>query len=299
MITPQALDEIITNQTETGYNFKPGFLSDEEIYKIKQDAGKERYDIQKAPLGRRVFSYIQSKHPEIHFEKEHFESDFDAMIYFPNHDNSVVFIILNQNKPLVNQIFACAHEYYHYLYDVADIANNPLICYLDRPESISREHKASRFAAEYLLPRDALIEFVDTFMIRNKSTLSELPDEISLVPLIISLTLHFEMPIKAILYRLQGKKYYSNNLKNVEPLYALIKNTIDLLNKRYPERFSELFEKNNLYLDDSIYNVAANVYNQGLVTYDRLTGDMEYLGISMDTLGLQPPKFDPGEEDDS
>jgi Zn-dependent peptidase ImmA (M78 family) len=299
MISAKSLEKIISDQTRLGYNFQPGFINEVDLHAIRQATEKERYDIQKAPLGRRIFSFILEKHPEIHFEKGHFKSDFDAMIYFPNHDQSVVFIVFNQNKPLVNQIFACAHEYYHYLFDTKEISSNLFICQLDKPESVVREHKASRFAAELLLPREALKEIEEEFRIRNQSDRSNLPEVYSLISLTINLTLRFEMPVKAILYRLKEEGYYAEFLKSLQPIYDLIKDTISLLSKQSPERFHEIFDSKNSYLEDTIYNIAANVYNRGLVTYERLMEDMDRLGISMESLGLQPPVYDPGDEDDT
>lgn len=299
MIGQQKLDSIIAEQAKSGYDFQPGFLSEANLHMIRQAARSERYDIQKAPLGRGIFHFIQSKHPEINFETEKFKSDFDAMIYFPNHDKSAVFIILNQNKPLVNQIFACAHEYYHYLSDMNESSGNLFICQLDKPESQVREHLASRFGAELLLPRDALIDFIDEFNNRNQADPVNSTDLQSLTLLTHALTLHFEMPVKAILYRLKEEGYYIEILKSVESIYNPIKEIIHLLNSRTPGRFSELFENNNLYLDDMISNLAINVYNRGLVTYDRLMEDMDRLGISVKSLGITPPIYDPGEEDDT
>jgi hypothetical protein len=107
------------------------------------------------------------------------------------------------------------------------------------------------------------------------------------------------MPVKAILYRLKEEGYYAEFLKNLQPIYDLIKDTISLLSKQSPERFHEIFDSKNSYLEDTIYNIAANVYNRGLVTYERLMEDMDRLGISMESLGLQPPVYDPGDEDDT
>ena len=76
------------------------------------------------------------------------------MIYLPDKNSEIAFIILNKSKPLVNQIFAAAHEYYHYIRDIENIkrTDNLLTCGFKGKE----EQMANRFAAEFLLPDEAL-----------------------------------------------------------------------------------------------------------------------------------------------
>jgi len=296
MIDQTTIAKIIDCQIESGYDFNPGILSEADLRQVRQTSRQARCGIQNAPLGRLIFSYLQSMHPDIQYEVGYFNSDIDAMIYMPNQDNKLAFIILNGNKPLVNQIFACAHEYYHYLSDMADIHLSPIACFLSSPENNLREHKASRFAAEFLLPGDALACFIENFQAKYNLDQTSID---SLIMLTKELTLTYEMPVKAILYRLKEERYFQNLLKNIVPLYEPLKKSIFLLSKQSPVRFAELFETPNNYVEDPIYMIAPTVYQRGFVTYERLEEDMKRLGITMDTLGLQAPSFDPGEEDDS
>lgn len=41
---------------------------------------------------------------------------------------SLSYIILNSKKPLINQIFTAAHEYYHYIKDYQKFKEMPYIC---------------------------------------------------------------------------------------------------------------------------------------------------------------------------
>lgn len=58
-----------------------------------------------------------------------FDSDkIDGMLYIPTTGKERAYIILNANKPLANQIFTAAHEFYHYVKDYQRFKETPYIC---------------------------------------------------------------------------------------------------------------------------------------------------------------------------
>lgn len=80
-----------------------------------------------------------------------FDSEkIDGMLYVPTTGKERAYIILNSKKPLINQIFTAAHEYYHYIKDYQKFKEMPYICDFSMLQDVN-EMKACRFAAELLL----------------------------------------------------------------------------------------------------------------------------------------------------
>ena len=80
-------------------------------------------------MGTEVFNWIQKQSDAIRFEMVSFESEkIDGMLYIPTVGKERAYIILNSNKPLVNQIFTVAHEFYHYIKDYQLFKDKPYIC---------------------------------------------------------------------------------------------------------------------------------------------------------------------------
>lgn len=123
------IDELLLKQySQSRYDFNPNALSPEEIQQVKQLAVEKRSEYGIAPIGTDIFIYIRDREQNLYFETEVFENkELDAMIYLPNPNKESAFIILNSGQPLLNQIFATAHEYYHYLKDLDSIRRNPLL----------------------------------------------------------------------------------------------------------------------------------------------------------------------------
>ena len=69
-------------------------------------------------MGTGVFNWILKENSNIRFERVAFDSEkIDGMLYVPTTGKERAYIILNSKKPLINQIFTAAHEYYHYIKD--------------------------------------------------------------------------------------------------------------------------------------------------------------------------------------
>ena len=145
--------ELFEKYYQTAYDFNTASLSIDEIEAIKKLAREKRIDYASAPIGPGVFDLIQKQSSDIRFELVSFESDkIDGMLYIPTTGKERAYIILNSNKPLVNQIFAAAHEFYHYIKDYQVFKAKPYICDFSMLKDVN-EKKACRFAAELLFRR--------------------------------------------------------------------------------------------------------------------------------------------------
>ena len=85
----------------------------------------------------------------------------------PTTGKDCAYIILNVNKPLINQIFTAAHEFYHYIKDYKKFRETPYICDFNKLKDIN-EMCASRFAAELLLPEEALLREIKDYLVNMK-----------------------------------------------------------------------------------------------------------------------------------
>ena len=147
--------ELFEQYYQNKYDFNTASLSADEIAEIKQLAREKRVDYNLAPLGTGVFGRILQEGRDIRFEKVAFESEkIDGMLYIPTTGKERAYIILNSNKPLINQIFTAAHEYYHYIMDYQKFKEMPYICDFSLLKDVN-EKKACRFEAELLLPEEA------------------------------------------------------------------------------------------------------------------------------------------------
>ena len=149
-------NEIFEQYYQTEYDFNTASLTLNEIAEIKRLAREKRVDYASAPMGTGVFNLIQRQSQEIRFELVSFESEkIDGMLYIPTSGQERAYIILNSNKPLVNQIFTAAHEFYHYIKDYQVFKERPYICDFSILKDVN-EKKACRFAAVVLFPEEVL-----------------------------------------------------------------------------------------------------------------------------------------------
>ena len=128
------------------------------------------------------------------------------MLYVPTTGKDCAYIILNVNKPLINQIFTAAHEFYHYIKDYKKLEKRRISVILIKLKDIN-EMCASRFAAELLLPEEALLREIKDYLVNMK-----IPDTSKMTfhqyaTLMIFLTVKYQMPLKAVIYRLAEEGY--------------------------------------------------------------------------------------------
>lgn len=259
------------------YDYNTSSLSEEEIDVIKELAREKRVNYALAPIGEKIFDWILEQNCNIRFELVDFESDkIDGMLYIPVTGSEKAYIILNSNKPLINQIFTAAHEYYHYIKDYAAIKENPYICNFNSLENI-KEKKASRFAAEFLLPEEALRNEV-RLMHRRMDGSDEPNFEFEFYgAMSIMLTVKYQMPLKAVIYRLHEEGYIKDIDQYIDN-YGFIKNILwqlKIVEKQVKYLYSK--ENNNLNIDGNIYRQMKNAYDTGYAAREEIIRDAETL----------------------
>jgi Zn-dependent peptidase ImmA (M78 family) len=283
----ERFDELVEAYSQIRYDFDPEALSKSEISKIKTLAREKRVDFGIAPIGKNIFDYIMSKEKNLYFETQPFENkDLDALIFMPSRTSDIAFIILNTNQPLLNQIFATAHEYYHYLTDLEMIKKNPHVCSLSHLKD-KMEQKASRFAAEFLLPEEALRIEVDDFLtLYNVNELDKV-DFADIAILCYKLTIRYCLPLKAVIIRLYeerliGPQKFSHMITN----YRFIKDTFITANTRASRQIKELVSTDNPYLPEILYDLIPIAFNHGFVSLDKIEKDIQLLGLKKESFNL-------------
>lgn len=296
-------DELFLKQySQERYDFDINALSPEEIKKVKQLAAEKRAEYGIAPIGWEIFGYIRDKEPALYFESEPFDNkELDALLYLPNPNKDEAFIILNSNQLLLNQIFSTAHEYYHYIQDIDSIRKNPHICSLSQLRG-KEEQKASRFAAEFLLPDQALKNNINQWLLLiNKKQFKEAGnDEVS--ALCYALTVRFCMPLKAVMFRLYEEGYI-DDIAVYMTNYVFIKQTLMESKTKYAKKATELMSTENPYIEEVMYTLIPKAYLKGYVSLDKIEEDVSVLGMDktgiMDLLNIGEAYDDDDDMDDS
>ncbi len=258
MSSKNDIDSIINNLSQSKYTFGEKELSSDEILQIKNQSkdARGRYGLN-APIGTNIFSFLEQK-GDIVFQLQDFkESELDAMIIKYSAKSQKKYIIINSDKPLINQIFAAAHEFYHYLYSFIGNSQDSIVCTFSKNDK--EEIKANRFAAEFLLPEEALKDEVNSFskFIDGKFLNAPIARQIVFC---FYLTTKYSIPLKAVMYRLREENisntdYLLNHYEDVKQLL------IDF--SKSETHVKELYANKNEYITEQLYNLVPYLYNKG------------------------------------
>ncbi|MDF2801516.1 MAG: hypothetical protein K0S61_1419 [Anaerocolumna sp.] len=264
---------------QANYDFNTSSLKEIEIDEIKTLSKEKRVNYALAPIGDKIFDFILEQCPYVQFELVEFKNDkIDGMLYIPKNGDDKAYIILNGNKPLVSQIFAAAHEYYHYIKDYSSLKEKPYICSLSSLNG-SNEKKASRFAAELLLPEDALKNELKFFKKKVfPKTNREIDfDEYAIISMI--LTIKYQLPLKAVIYRLHEEGYI-NDIDEFIDNYEVIKHVLLQAEIVKPE-INDLYNNKNSKLSNGniIYQQIEDAYKHGLASREEILIDAEKLKL--------------------
>lgn len=258
MSSKNDIDSIINNLSQSKYTFGEKELSSDEILQIKNQSkdARGRYGLN-APIGTNIFSFLEQK-GDIVFQLQDFkESELDAMIIKYSAKSQKKYIIINSNKPLINQIFAAAHEFYHYLYSFIGNSQDSIVCTFSKNDK--EEIKANRFAAEFLLPEEALKDEVNSFsrFIDGKFLNAPIARQIVFCFYLIT---KYSIPLKAVMYRLREE-----NISNTDYLLNHYEDVKQLLLdfSKSETHVKELYAKNNEYITEQLYNLVPYLYNKG------------------------------------
>ena len=276
------------------YDYNTTALPAKDIYEIRTLAREKRSTYSKAPIGCEIFDLITSQNSLIKFEKVNFNSDrIDAILYILPENDGKAYIILNSNKPLVNQVFAAAHEYYHYIHDYEEIKDNPYVCDFHSLDSIM-EKRACRFAAEFLLPSDVLSDEIASYEIRFEIKQKNFERK-DYAALSVFLLIKYQMPLKSVFFRFHEEGYLKSVDKILED-YKLIKGMLTDL-KIYEERIRPLFDNSNPYINNAPLELKQiqDTYIVGKATRDEILYDSQILGLDE---SMVRSIFDELEDDD-
>ena len=271
--------ELFERYYQKEYDFNTTNLTDADVYEIKKLAKEKRVDYALAPIGDKVFEIITSNEPGLRFEFIDFESEkIDGMLYIPKNGEDKAYIILNSKKPLINQIFTTMHEYYHYIHDYAEIKDNPYICNFSSLENVN-EKRASRFAAEFVLPEEALRAEVKYYSQRVKGKNGVKLDYPDYAAISILLTLKYQLPLKAVIYRLYEEKYINDVDIYIEN-YSFIKDVISEI-EIASKRVEVLYSCDNPFFegDSILYMQMKSAYITGLASREEILRDTDILGL--------------------
>lgn len=287
--------ELFEKYYQTEYDFNTTSLTEEEIDEIKALVKEKRVNYALAPVGEKIFDWISEQATNVRFELVDFESEkIDGLLYIPQSGFEKAYIVLNSRKPLINQIFAAVHEYYHYVTDYAKVKIQPYICSFTALQNVN-ERKACRFAAEFLLPEEALRNEVKGYKKRMPGATGRNMEFNDYAILSIFLTVKYQLPLKAVLYRLY-EEHYINNIDEYIKNYDFIKCVL-LEIKIFEENVKYLYGTRNSYIetDGLIYRQMKMVYDTGYASREEILDDAKLLELDTQLIS---EFFDPINEDD-
>lgn len=250
-------------------------LDEKQIYDVKRLASDTRQFFgvhQNVPIGSDIRLLLEKKdillceYPYPDTEGTH---TYGNITWFKMDNDTITFIGLNTSSYYDEQIFAIAHEIYHYTTKTGK-AYTPDLDYEDK----ITEKQADRFAAELLLPAEALKAAVtDAF---NGSDMIEISDNKAL-RFIARIQCDWWLPYQAIINRLfeegiisteQYEKLYEIDCRTEQGIYRrILKNTdgaiSDLLNKK----------TKTVGISNRVIETVISNYEDGLI------GDDEFVDI--------------------
>ena len=295
-------NELFEQYYQNEYDFDTTSLTIDEIVEIKKLAREKRVDYAFAPIGVGIFNLIQKQSSDIRFELVSFDSEkIDGMLYIPTTGNERAYIILNGNKPLVNQVFTAAHEFFHYIKDYQAFKEQPYICDFSMLKDVN-EKKACRFAAEILFPEEILNREIKDHCRRLKETDLKALDFNGVASFIILMTIKYQMPLKAVIYRLEEEHYIDNVEKYIEN-YGFIKKVLQEI-QIFKQQVSDLYSTTNNYIVpySTAYQDMESAFVMGNASREDILKDAETLSLDMDVIndlvGQEEVSDDDDDDDD-
>ena len=263
------------------YDFNTTSLSEQDIDDIKELVREKRVNYALAPIGEKIFEWVMEQNADVRFELVDFDSEkIDGLLYIPQSGIDKAYIVLNSKKPLINQIFTVAHEYYHYITDYAKIKKEPYICSFSALENVN-EKKACRFAAEFLLPEDALRNEMKQFKKRIGALGEQKPVFEDYAVLSMLLTVKYQLPLKSVIYRLY-EEHYIEDVDEYIQNYRFIKSVLQEV-KIFEKQVKHLYacQNNHLEANSLIYRQMKSVYDAGFASRQEILEDAKLLDLDI------------------
>lgn len=267
-------------------------LNEKQIYEVKRLASDTRRSFgiyPNVPIGNDIKLLLEKKDIllcEYPFPDTNGTHTYGNITWFKIDNDTITFIGLNTSSFYDEQIFAIAHEIYHYITQSGK-AYTPDMEYEDK----IIEKKADRFAAELLLPEEALkaaaIDIISSSDMRDVSSAK-------LLRFIARMQCDWWLPFQAIVHRLfeegfidesQYEKLYEIDCRNEEGVYRRLLKNIDA-------EISELLNKRTktIGVSNSVIETIISNYEDGFIDDDEFVQTLlmfdkrpEDFGFTMDT----------------
>ena len=245
-------------------------LNEKQIYEVKRLAGDARQLFgvyPNVPIGSDIKLLLEKNNIllcEYPFPDTEGTHTYGNITWFKNDNDTITFIGLNTSSYYDEQIFAIAHEIYHY----TTKTGKAYIPDMDYEDTIT-EKQADRFAAELLLPAEAL-----------KAAVSDVFGISSLIAVSTGRILRFSariqcdwwIPFQAIINRLYEEKMIS--LEQYERLYEIDCRSEDGMYRRLlktiDSEISGLLNKKtrNIGVSNRVIETIISNYEDGLIDDD-------------------------------
>lgn len=276
-------------------------LSKEDIRNLSEMAKEKRrlLDIGMSPVGDNIFKFIKKNNIQLVYIP--IENILDEKVLFSgvyvslNEDGyKERFIGLNTNDYYDNQIFTLAHELYHF-YEESQVH----FCRIGSESQNTRELKANRFAAEFLLPTEILKLEIEN---ENKGELDISNWTIhALIRFIATIHCEYKLPYKAIVKRLfeisaitidQYNELDKKSTRNKNDEYYVVASAINF------DIFKQLNEKTKKMGADgsTLENIIKN-YEDDIVSITEIIDSLGIFNRSIDEFAIEDEIDDEDLED--
>lgn len=267
-------------------------LNEKQIYEVKTLASKARQLFgvyPNVPIGNDIKLLLEKNGIllcEYPFPDTNGTHTYGNITWFKVDNDTITFIGLNTSSFYDEQIFAIAHELYHYTTQTGK-AYTPDMEYEDK----IIEKQADRFAAELLLPpealRTAVMETIGSADMRDVS-------EAKLLRFVARIQCDWWLPFQAIINRLyeegfidisQYDRLYEIDCRNEDGIYRRLLKNVD-------SEISELLNKKTktIGVSNKVVETIISNYEDGLIDDDEFVRTLgmfdknpEDLGFCMET----------------
>lgn len=259
-------------------------LDDSDVKKIIAGANAKLNEHSKQDdiIGDHVFRLLEQNCRVLYYPLEE-----DDVWGFIERIKGQLFVCINTSIPYEKQVFAAAHELYHIWFDGENAQEVVLSSNLEETEASHIdvcELKANRFAAEFLAETKLLEKEMLRYRIdKNEITIKE----------VLLLCDVFTIPYKTMVRRLHETKAIRHNTL-VELLYV----TENEIKKRKTILGINAPVKQDYILLDNLIEKSVEVYERGLITFEKLEYLLEFAGISPEDVGIAKSVFTPVTDDE-
>ena len=263
-------------------------LNDIQITEIKTLASETRQLFgvyPNVPVGNDIKMILEKKGIllcEYPFSESGDTHTYGNIVMFKTEEKPITFIGLNTASFYDEQIFALAHEIYHFS------TKTGMAYTSEHEEDKETEKKADRFAAEFLLPAEVLKEIV--ISVFANTCLQDVPDT-RLLRFVARLQCDWWLPYQSIINRLYEENHITkaqyDNLYNIDCRSEV--GTYRKILKSTDNEISELLntKTKTIGVSSRIIDTIINNYEDGFIEYDELFRILTLLGKKPDDYGIQ------------